>query len=154
MSNKMKTLALVLMVIVCGSVQQLQANENTSDPHLSSFLDLLVNPETFGPDIINSLYDIEQKSSNSDKIYVALIDYHLGAGGTECLDELITKRGKRVLPLLKTMQGEPIACEPKYEARCIKSIEHRNAHISELINAVNRGIVLCPDYENCPKVQK
>jgi hypothetical protein len=150
----MRILASILILTAFCSLQQIHANEKALDPHLRSFLDLLVNPETFGPDIINSLYDIEQKSSNSDKIYVALIDYYLGAGGTECLDELITKRGKRVLSLLKTMKEKPIECVPKYEARCIKSIEHRNAHISELIEAINRGIVLCPDFEKCPKVQK
>ena len=150
----MKTLALILILTAFCSVQQIHADENALDPQLSSFLDLLVNPETFWPDIINRLYDIEHKSSNSDKIYVALIDYYLGAGGTECLDELITKRGKRVLTLLKTRKSKPIECVHKYEARCMKSIEQRNAHISELIKAINRGIVLCPDFENCPKVQQ
>ncbi len=152
--NKMRILILITIFTVFCIAQNSYADENEIDQHLRSFLDLLVNTESFGPDVINNLYDIEKESSNSDEIYVSLIDYYLGAGGTECLDELITKRGKRILSLLMVKSEKPVECTPKYEAACIKSIEQRNSHINELIEAIKRGIVLCPDNDNCPKVQK
>ena len=152
--DKMRTLIFVPVFIIIFLGQATYSDGDVIDPALTDFLDMMINSERSGPDLINSLYDIEQKSSNADKIYVELINYYLGAGGTECLDELITKRGKRVLFLLTEMKKQAIKCLPKYEARCIKSTQDRNAHIDGLIEAIENGIVLCPDYEDCPKIQK
>lgn len=149
----MNLLIRIILIIMLVFVYQSCTTKETLDPNLKLYLDVLVNPDTFGPDIINKLYDIEINTSNADQIYVDLTDYDLGAGGGECLAELITKRGKRIIPLLEKKMKQPLFCPPKYKSRCISSIELRNREISDFIAAINKGIVLCPDYNDCPKME-
>jgi hypothetical protein len=104
--------------------------------------------------MIDRLYDIERKSNNADKIYIDLLNYYIGEGPSECLDELITKRGKRMLPLLLKNKEENINCLSKYKKRCIDNITRRNEQIDELINAIKNRVVLCPDETDCPKLEE
>ncbi len=148
-----KRISIIVVIISTLCLHQLYGGSVDLDPNLKSYLDILVDPNTFDPDRINKLYDIEKLSKNADEIYVDLTDYYLGAGGGECLSELITKRGKRMIPILKDKRMRPVNCFPVYKSRCVSSIKQRNEKIDEFVKAIECGIVLCPDFNNCPKME-
>jgi hypothetical protein len=92
--------------------------------------------------VIDRLYMLKEKSENCDQLLVELLDYYIGEGGGEILAELITKNGKKMLPLLSNKKLQPLHCLPKYESICIKSIGARNKDIDLMIDAIQKGIVL------------
>jgi hypothetical protein len=92
--------------------------------------------------VIDRLYLLKEKSENSNQLLVELLDYYIGEGGGEILEELITKNGKKMLPLLSNKKLQPLHCLPKYESICVKSIGARNKDIDLMIDAIQKGIVL------------
>jgi len=149
----MKMLTGILIIILSFFMCQACTSTASLDPNLKAYLDVIAAPDAFGPDVINKLYDIEKSASKADQIYVDLMDYNLGVGSGECLAELITKRGKRMIPLLVKKKKSPLNCLSKYESRCRDDINYRNKEIDDYIKAINNGIVLCPEFDNCPKME-
>jgi hypothetical protein len=99
---------------------------------------------------MDRIYDLNKNSRNSDLLLPELLDYRLGAGGAESLMELITEKGRKMLPLLKRKKAQPVNCLPKYESICIRNIEARNKRIDMMIDAIEKGIVLWAE-EPSPK---
>jgi len=91
---------------------------------------------------MDRIYDLNEISRNSDLLLTELLDYRLGAGGAESLMELITKRGKKILSLLKRKRTQPLDCLPKYQSICIKSVGTGNEDIDLMIDAIEKGIIL------------
>jgi hypothetical protein len=143
-----------LVLATCIIASPLFADSYGPDPYLISFLDSLIDPKAFYPHTLDKLYAIEHHGSQPDKSFIALTDYYIGAAGGECLDELITKRGKRMLPLLMEKRKRPLDCLPKYQSLCVETVSDRNDRINELIKAIKNGVVLCVEYDNCPEPEK
>lgn len=113
------------------------------DRHYLAILDAQVESErTHEYRTMDRIYDLNKNSRNSDLLLPELLDYRLGAGGAESLTQLITEKGRKMLPLLKSKRAKPLGCPPKYESICIKSLEARNKDIDLMIDAIEKGIVL------------
>ena len=70
-----------------------------------------------------------------------------GVGG-DYLAEMITARGRAMLPILKARLRAPPACEEEFLDGC-RTREERDPLIQELIEAIDIGEVLCIDIEKC-----
>jgi hypothetical protein len=117
---------------------------------LDNSLESLNNPSKY--DVIDRLYDLNDKSKYPDPLLVELLDYGIGAGGSELLDQFITEKKEKILPLLRAKRAKPIECFSKYESICLNSnsfvfgnegaLALRNENIDELIDAIQKGIIL------------
>ena len=125
------------------------AEVSYSDPALSDFLDSLINKNTFYPKTLDLLHSIEDANS-----LIVLTNYYIGSGGSEILGQLITQKGYEILTLLKNELKNPIACSREYDTACIGSISNKTTAIKKYINAIENGVVLCPDIGNCPAPNK
>lgn len=125
----------------CAYANQLDAYGNSVLRYASGDM----NTPASAVGVVDSLYDIERMSINKGQVYVALLDYYLGSGGGAVLNELITRNGDTILPLLKQKLTSPISCLPEYQSICAKSSDRRNERITRLIEAINSGVVLCVD---------
>jgi hypothetical protein len=113
------------------------------DRYYFAVLDAQVESErTHEYHTMDRIYDLNQNSRNPDLLLPELLDYRLGAGGAESLMQLITEKGRKMLPLLKKKRAKPLDCLPKYESICIKSLEARNKDMDLMIDAIEKGIVL------------
>lgn len=89
-----------------------------------------------------------EDSPERDGILVALLDYQLRGIGSEYLAEMISARGRAILPILKARLKAPPACEEEFLDGC-STRDERDPLILELIEAINIGEVLCIDIEKC-----
>lgn len=89
-----------------------------------------------------------EDSPERDSILVSLLDYHVRGVGGDYLAEMITARGRAILPILQARLRTPPACEEEFLDGCITRDE-RDPLILELIEAINIGEVLCLDIEKC-----
>jgi hypothetical protein len=113
------------------------------DRYYFAVLDAQVESErTHEYHTMDRIYDLNRNSRNPDLLLPELLDYRLGAGGAESLTQLITEKGRKMLPLLKRKRAKPLGCLPKYQSICIKSLEARNKDIDLMIDAIEKGIVL------------
>ena len=116
-----------------------------SDPELTQFLDSLTNPNSFYPRTLDQLHSVNKAAS-----LVILTNYYLGSAGGEVLGQLITQKGKAILPMLKKEANAPIACIIKYFSACRKDVANKVEVLNSYIDAIERGVVLCPDLNDCP----
>jgi RHS repeat-associated protein len=93
------------------------------------------------PATIDRLYELKEKSKNSAQQLVQLLDYYIGEGPSEILDQMISEEGKKVLPLLLDKRKKPLECLSKYKTICIDK-ETRDENIDLLVNAIKEGKVL------------
>lgn len=122
-----------------------------SDRYFLAVLNAQVESErTHEYHTMDRIYDLNENSCDSDILLPELLDYRLGAGGDESLMQLITEKGRKMLPLLKRKRAKPLGCLPKYESICIKSLEARNKVIDLMTDAIEKGIVLWAE-EPTPK---
>jgi hypothetical protein len=91
---------------------------------------------------MDRLLELGDNGDESDRFLVDLLDYYLGAAAGEILQELITSKGNKISALLKEKRNTPLNCLPQYKIICTHSIEHRNRRIDEMLEAINKGIVL------------
>jgi hypothetical protein len=122
------------------------------DPILIAFLDNLKQPDRGYPRTLDLLHQVAERSENPDQALISLLDYYIGAGAAEVLPELITKRGKPMLPLLFEKKRQPLECAPQYIEFCAKDVKFRNSEIDTMIKAINEGRVLCADCDESPKL--
>lgn len=119
------------------------------DRYYLAVLDAQVDGErTHEYHTMDCIYDLNKNSRNSDLLLTELLDYRLGAGGAESLTQLITEKGRKMLPLLKRKRAKPLGCLPRYESICIKSLKARNKVIDLMIDAIEKGIVLWAEEPN------
>jgi hypothetical protein len=151
----MKTISLLLMfgLMVLGSFHDGSTAE-VVDPMLRAFLDNLKQPDRGYPQTLDLLHQVAERSQNPDQALISLLDYYIGAGAAEVLPELITKRGKAILPLLLEKKRRPLECAPQYIEFCAKDVKFRNSEIDTMIEAINEGRVLCADCDESPKSPK
>lgn len=90
----------------------------------------------------------EEDSPERDNLLIALLDYQVRGISGEFLAEMITARGRAILPILKARLADPPACEEEFLDGC-RSREERDPLIKELIVAIDIGEVLCIDIEKC-----
>lgn len=90
----------------------------------------------------------EEDSPERDNILIALLDYQVRGVSGEYLAEMITARGRAILPILKARLQDPPACEEEFLDGC-RSREERDPLVEELIVAIDIGEVLCIDVEKC-----
>lgn len=90
----------------------------------------------------------EEDSPERDNILIALLDYQVRGVSGEFLAEMITARGRAILPILKARLADPPACEEEFLEGC-RSREERDPLIEELIVAIDIGEILCIDIEKC-----
>jgi len=85
----------------------------------------------------------------ADRFLVRLLDYYVGEGPTLALDEAITRRGKRMLPLLDTLRSRNLQCLEEFTNICMSIFpdgrELRNERIEQLTQAIKKGVVLKAD---------
>jgi hypothetical protein len=138
---------MVVVFLMLGISGTAICQEEYSNPRLNDYLTALVHRgSAVGyPSTLDQLSRITSPES-----LVVLTNYYLGAGGGEVLGELITKEGKSILPLLKRELQQPVKCLPKYRSRCIDNVESKRKDLTDYINAIKRGVVLCPDLSDCP----
>ena len=96
------------------------------------------------PKTIDRLYDLNDKSKNANSELVQLLDYYIGEGPSEILDELISAKGKVMLPLLLEKRKGPLNCLSKYKSLCLDK-DTRDENLDMLIEAINKGKVLKAD---------
>ena len=80
-------------------------------------------------------------SHEKNQMLIELLDYYLGSGPSEILQEFITEEGETMVPLLQKKYNSPLNCLPKYKEICL-TIEERNTFIKGMINAIKNGLVL------------
>jgi hypothetical protein len=90
----------------------------------------------------------EEDSPERDNILIALLDYQVRGVSGEFLAEMITARGRAILPILKARLDDPPACEEEFLDGC-RTRDERDPLIEELIEAIDIGEVLCIDIEKC-----
>jgi hypothetical protein len=113
-----------------------------TDKFFYSVLDAVLNTRSGQePATIDRLYDLNEKSVDAATQLVHLLDYNIGEGPSEILDEMITEKGKSVLPLLYQKKKMPVDCFKKYQSLCIDK-KTRNEDIEALIAAIKEGRVL------------
>jgi hypothetical protein len=96
--------------------------------------------------VLDSLDELRENSTDKRTAYAYLLDYNLGDSGAGVLDELITKAGVSIVPLLEMKRGQPPICASQWQSICDKkSMVARDARIDRLVSAINSGIVLCVD---------
>jgi len=142
----------IFLVVSLASFDCADGNQTVKfDRYYFAVLDAQVESErTHEYHTMDRIYDLNKNSRNSDFLLTELLDYRLGAGGAESLTELITEKGRKMLPLLKRKRAQPLDCLPKYESICIRSMEARNKDIDLMIDAIEKGIVLWAE-EPSPK---
>jgi hypothetical protein len=150
--KEMKTISLLLIfaLVLLGSFHDGSTAEGL-DPMLRGFLDNLKQPNGGYPQTLDLLHEVAEKSQNPDQALISLLDYYIGAAAGEVLPELITKRGKAMMPLLLSKKRRPLECAPQYIEFCAKDVEFRNNEIDAMIEAINEGRVLCADCAESPK---
>lgn len=89
-----------------------------------------------------------EDSPERDFILVSLLDYQLRGVESAYLAEMISARGRAILPILEARLKTPPACEEEFLDGC-RTREDRDPLIEELIEAINIGEVLCIDIEKC-----
>ncbi len=106
-----------------------------------------------GEDTVGMVFDgltalWAEDSTQRDALLVALLDYQVGGPHGGLLAEMITARGKAILPLLTArLQAEP-KCEDEFLDGCRPRAE-RDPLIEEIAAAIDLGEVLCVDVEKC-----
>ena len=90
----------------------------------------------------------DEDSPERDNILIALLDYQVRGVSGEFLAEMITARGRAILPILKARLQDPPACEEEFLDGC-RTRDERDPLIEELIVAIDIGEVLCIDIEKC-----
>lgn len=91
---------------------------------------------------MDRIFDLEKSSKNADKLLVELLDYYVGSAGIFTLYEFITKRKKKMIPLLLKKKESMLSCLKKYQSICADSIQDRNKMIDELIGYINKGVII------------
>lgn len=77
-----------------------------------------------------------QESEDPKDFYASLLDYYLGAGAGETLEDFIVKEGNSIVPVLLKKKGSPLNCRKEYQQICTESVEHRNERINRLIKEI------------------
>jgi hypothetical protein len=80
-------------------------------------------------------------------LYMELLNYYIGEGPEEILDEQITRMGDKILPFLIEKRNSPVKCEEKYESICF-AMEERNGIINHSISAIKEGTI---SYQAIPR---
>jgi hypothetical protein len=130
----------------------LSCTPSSTLPDRSQFYALLeetAKGDESGSHPMDKLFDLRREGKDLDNQYVALLDYRLGSASSAILEEFISKRGATVLPLLRQKVGTPLLCDSRYSKICMPSIAERDRRIAYLIDALERGKVLCADESDC-----
>ncbi len=143
--SKLFTALLVIACIIW--VPALPAETRQVDKYLLAVLDKAKAGDSVGA--LDQILVLDERGSSADMALVRLLDYYVGEGQSEVLSEAITKRGKRMLKLLKSQKKNALRCLPDYMEICISKfadgVTLRNEYIDRLIDAINRGVVLRAD---------
>jgi hypothetical protein len=98
--------------------------------------------------VVDGLYELAERSPKKIDAYVSLLDYYLGSAGGAVLDELITRGGTRMLPLLQDKQNQPVACDDRWRSICVTDRQRRDARIERLASAIEKGVLLCVEQDD------
>jgi hypothetical protein len=135
-------LLIVLVSLMCFACVH-RAQVSKFDQYYFAVLDAQVESEkTHEYHTMDRIYDLSENSNNADLLLLELLDYRLGAAGAESLMELITEKGKGMLPLLRQQRAKPLDCLPKYKSICLHDAESRNRLIDAMVDAIEKGIVI------------
>lgn len=101
------------------------------------------------PGTLDSVSLLDKKGKQADRFLVRLLDYYVGEGPTLALDEAITRRGRRMLILLRTVRARGLQCLDEYSQICMSTFpdgrDLRDEHVEHLAHAIKKGIVLRAD---------
>src|ERR1700681_221260 len=69
--------------------------------------------------VLDNIYDLKDKSRHADELIIELLDYYIGEGPSEVIEEIITKKGNEMLKLLVSKRKKPLQCIEKYKSVCL-----------------------------------
>jgi len=90
---------------------------------------------------IEEIDKVHLKMGDRISLYMELLDYYIGEGPGELLDEQITGMGDKILPFLIEKKTSPVKCEEKYKSICL-TLNERNHIINKLMSAIKEGTIL------------
>ncbi len=137
----------ISICVLCLAAFTTKADARTKLHYDQYFFDVLkACKEGQFPLALDRLDDLNKRSKYTRFLLVELLDYYLGEGPNELLAQLITEKGKKILPLLVAKRKKGLGCLPKYKSICMNKfttgLQIRNERIDELIDAIQNGIVL------------
>lgn len=90
---------------------------------------------------IEEIDKLQLKMEDRISLYMELLNYYIGEGPGEVLNEQITGMGDKILPFLIEKKNSSVNCEEKYKSICY-TMEQKNRKINKLINAIKEGAIL------------
>ena len=140
--------ALLLLYLVTATSYAASSADQRSDKLFA----VVLNTARAGdyPGTLDSVSLLDKKGGRrAERFLVRLLDYYVGEGPTLALDEAITRRGKRMLPLLDTLRSRNLQCLEEFTNICMSIFpdgrELRNERIEQLTQAIKKGVVLKAD---------
>ena len=107
-----------------------------------------------GGELLDEVDAVDKMGRAGDAVLVELLDYYIGEGPTVLLDEAITRRGKRMLPALTHARKRTPHCLQEFIDKCLDRTPEllglRQERVGTLIDAIQRGKILCAEDDNCP----
>lgn len=91
-------------------------------------------------DTLSNIENVFERQKN----YMYLLNYYVGEGIGEMLDEYITREGRLILDSLKNMEKISIMCQDEYKHIC-RTKDERNKIIDKLVWHIENNFILCAD---------
>jgi len=140
-----KTVSLIAIIaLLSASLVDAHANGPQTDKRLL----LVLNQAKAGnyPAVLDAVDELDKQGKRADASLIALLDYYVGEGPSEIMNEAITRRGKRMLKALETKRQSDLQCLPEYLSVCMSKftdgLKQRNEYIQRLEAAIRKGKVL------------
>lgn len=133
----------VCVASLCLLIRPGLASDAGADTQFLAVLDSAVVAERGGDyHVIDRIFELRRNSKEVNGLLVDLLDYYLGEGAGEVLQDFITREGKGIESLLTQKRAAPLNCLHNYEMICRKDVQERNRQIDYMLDAINKGVIL------------